>query len=127
MNTKELNSKVFPYILDCIYTFDYLGIELTDQKEKLQFLYDTFKKEYWHEYNQKVHKNIYTGFSNWIMGLPSTFNIEFENWSIIEIAISWGSIPENASEKQQNKILENWFNFITNKTFQLFKKYKIEM
>lgn len=114
-----------PYLLDCI---DPEGYEIVCNldKEKLQFLYNTFIKEYWHEYNKKYYKNIISAFSSYLQGLPSCYHVDFENYVILQIAKKWGSIPENATEKQEDKILENWFNFIANKTFQLFKKYKID-
>ena len=60
---------------------------------------------------------------NWIMGLPTCLNIDFENYKILELAKLWGSIPENATEKQEDKILANWWNFIAVKFFQLVRKY----
>jgi len=125
MKTAELNNKVYPYIMDAITPENYEVICNSD-KEKLQFLYNTFITEYWHEYNKKYYKNIISAFSSWLMGLPSCFGIDFENYVILQIAKKWGSIPENATERQEDKILENWFNFIACKTFQLFKKYKID-
>jgi hypothetical protein len=69
-------------------------------------------------------------FSEWIMGLPSSFNIDFENYKILELARKWGSIkPEltgKTLERREDLILSNWFNFITVKTFQLFKKHGIK-
>lgn len=115
-----------PYILDCI---DSSGYEITcnTDKEKLQFLYNTFISEYWHDYNKKYYNgNIIAAFTLWLRGLPSCFNVDFENYVILQIAKRWGSIPDNASERQEDKILENWFNFISVKTFKLFKKYKID-
>lgn len=68
----------------------------------------------------------YRSFTEWLQGLPSCFNIDFENYKILKLAVLWGSIHEKHTERQADKILENWFNFIMVKTFQLFKKYKIE-
>lgn len=117
---------VNPYILGCI---DSEGYEITcnSDKEKLQFLYNTFISEYWHDYNKKYYNgNIIKAFASWLQGLPSSFNIDFENYCILQIAKKWGSIPDNATERQEDKIIENWFNFISVKTFKLFKKYKID-
>ena len=125
MKTKDLNAKVFPYILDCIDSEPY-EVKTETEKEKLEFLYNTFISESWHEYNQKYYKgNIVNGFAGWIAGLPSIFNIDFTNFNVLQLAVLWGSVPEDACEKQEEKILNNWFNFIACKTFQLFKKYKI--
>jgi hypothetical protein len=126
--TKRQNFKqtVTDYILGCVAEEDYNGKELKTDAEKLQFVYDCFKSEYWHEYNQKYYNGNQTAaFTSWLQGLPSSFGIDFEPYTILQIAKRWDSIPENATEKQEDKILENWFNFISVKTFQLFRKYKI--
>lgn len=128
--TKELNDKVKPYIIDCIdcegYNFpkdrkvDDCMINTTEGK--LEFLMDTFKSEY----GWCIERlGIYKAFQEWLMGLPSCFNIEFRNYDILQLAKEWNSIPQDATERQEGKILENWWNFITVKTFQLFSKYKI--
>lgn len=137
---KTINTKVFPYILSAIDPADRennLNCDSPD-RDKLQFLFDTFKSEYWHDYNKKYYKwNIQEAFKNWVMGLPSVFNIDFENYRILEIAKEWGQIPttidtdiprkqyDKMVEDLEDHIIENWFNFITNKTFQLFRKHKI--
>lgn len=59
------------------------------------------------------------------MGLPTCFNIEWEKYRILELAVKMGSLPQTATEKQQNKILENYFAFITAKVFRLFRKFNI--
>ena len=130
MKTKELNSKVYPYILDAITPENY-DVTCKTDTEKLQFLYNTFISEYWHEYNKKYYKgNIYKCFESWLMGLPSCFNIDFENYKVIKIGYLWNSFEGfegKRLEKKRDFICKNWFNFITVKTFQLFKKYKINL
>lgn len=113
------------YILDAIdgepyeqtfYDNDYHG--------KLEFLKSTFKAEYGHMIERVGACN---AMKEWIMGLPSAFNIDFENYKILQIAVKWDSLPSDYTEKQAQKILDNWFNLIAVKTFQLFRKYKIEV
>lgn len=118
MKTTELNAKAFAYILSVIDGDNY-GQELNTDKEKVDFVYQCFKSEA--GYNiPRVGE--YAAFQEWIMGLPSSFNVEFRNYRIIEIAKEWGSIPADATERQEDKILGNWFNLITNKFFQLRKR-----
>lgn len=123
MKNMTLDRTVKAYILEAI---DNQGCnnskELKTDAEKLQFLFDAFKSEYGWSIERK---GMQSAFSDWIMGLPSSFNIDFENYKILELAKLWGSIPRDASEAQEDKILANWFNFITVKTFQLFRKHKI--
>ena len=126
ITTKELNSKAFSYILDAIAPENYGVDELKTDKEKLQFLAKTFKKEYVFPDNLKRFGNYQNLFAQWIMGLPSVFNIDFTNYDILQLAKKWGSIPADATEKQEDKIIANWFNFVAAKTFVLFGKHKID-
>ena len=122
-NMKTNNSKhpVYEYMLNAINSEDYAKNPITP-KEKLQFILNTFRSEYgWaiERYGQTK------AFTEWISGLPSSFNIDFENYRILELAHKWESLPANPTERQEQKILENWFNFITVKFFQLCKRYKV--
>ena len=124
--TKKLNGVSKQYILDNITSDGYIEEgqkEPSTDKEKLQFLMDTFKSEYGWAIERY---GIYKAFTEWLMGLPSVFSIDFMNYDILQLAKKWGSIPENATERQENKILANWWNFITVKTFQLFNKHHIK-
>jgi hypothetical protein len=114
------------YILSAI---DGEGYEKTfsNDTEKLQFLADTFKSEYCYPENLKRYGSYQETLRNWIMGLPSVFNIDFENYRILELSKEWGSLPANATEKQEDKLLENWFNFIAAKTLQLMNKHSIKI
>lgn len=120
IKTKELNRLTFAYILDAIDSSGY-GKETTTDTEKLQFLADCFNSEYVYTENLRRYGSYQKTFENWLRGLPSSFNIDFENYRIIEIAKLWGSIPQNATEAQEDKILSNWWHFIACKTFQLMK------
>ncbi len=116
---------VYPYILKCIESEGY-EVKTETNTEKLAFLYKTFVSEYWYIENQRYyHNNIIVAFASWLQGLPSSFNIDYENYRIIEIAKEWGSLAPDADDKKEDKILDNWWNFISVKTFQLFKKHKI--
>jgi len=119
--TQNINSHAFPYIINAIDADGY-DTEPTTDTEKLQFLFDTFRNEYGWMIERVGHQ---TAFAEWCKGLPSAFNIEFTNWGIIELAKSWGSLAKDATERQCDKIVENYWQFIASKTFQLFKKHGI--
>jgi len=116
--TKEQNNTIKKYILDCIDPEAY-EVEAKTDKEKLSFLFDTFKKEKGWEIERIGINN---SFKDWLQGLPSCFHIEFQNHAILKLAISWGSLPKKPTEKQEDKILENYWNFMSVKTMQLIKK-----
>lgn len=121
----EVNLKYENYILDSISADGYDVPEPKTPKEKLQFLYDRFISEYW-DNNQSVQRmGKQNAFKEWIQGLPSSFNIEFSNYNILQLAKRMGSLPQNATEKQEDRVLENYWNFMANKTFQAFRKYDV--
>lgn len=118
---------VYPYILNAIDFSEYEGKEPETDKEKLQMFFDTFNRQAVYEYNVKNFKTYHAILANHLSGLPSYINIPFKNWEILELAKKWGSIPENATEKQEDKILENYWDFMAAQIFKLFRKYNITM
>jgi hypothetical protein len=122
-NRKEIYIQVEKYILSCINGDGYDVILRTD-KEKLQFICDTFKKEYAHNLN--YYGSIQKTFENWLMGLPSCFNIEYRNHAIIELAKQWGSLEKDSTEKEEEKILNSWFGFVYMRFIGLCKKNGIK-
>lgn len=128
---KTQNSIVWAYILGCIDSEAY-GVTTTTDKEKLQFLADTFKTECVYPENLKRYGPLQNVMREWLMGLPSCFNVDFESSRILELAREWGSIPADMKnpyklERLEDKILENWFNYIAGKTFQLFRKHSVSL
>ena len=121
-----LRKNVQQYIIDCIYSDGY-EVETETDIEKLTFLAKTFQSEYCFTSNLKYYKSFQNMFANWLMGLPSCFNVEFRNYYIIEIAKKWQSIPENATEKQEDRIIENWFLFIAHHTEMMCRKNGIQL
>lgn len=119
-NNIEFKKHVFNYILDCINTEGFEHFKYNTHKGLVNFVYETFKSEYQH--GIKYYKNEQLAFSNYLAGLPSCFSVDFENYKILVLAENWGSIPANSTEKQQEKILNNWFNFIAANFFQLKNK-----
>lgn len=114
-------AQINQYILDAIDTEGY-DVEADTDKEKLQFLFDTFKSEYgW----MIARKGLYGAFTEWLQGVPSAIRIDIYYSEIIKLAKQWGSLPQNATERQEDKITENWFPFMANRIFQLFRKHGI--
>ena len=110
------------YIISCINADGYDKAPETVQ-EKLQFLRDTFKAEYGWNIERIGFQN---ALREWLAGLPSACTIEFYNHEILQLARKWGSLPENATERQEDKILGNYWNFMAVRIIGLFKQYKIK-
>jgi len=62
---------------------------------------------------------------NWLRGLPTEITIPYYNVEILEIAKKWGSLKPNATEKQEDKILLNYWQYMANQLLQLFNKKKL--
>ena len=121
MKTTNKNHPVYEYILNSIDGEGY-GVTLITPEDKLKFVLDTFRSEYMWSIERYGE---YAAFKEWLQGLPSSINIDYTNYEILRLAHDWESIPANATSSQEQRIIENWFNFIMVKFFQLCKRYKI--
>ena len=120
-NTHNLNAHAWQYILNAVNSED-VDIEAMTDRQKVDFVYSHFADTANHQFNMRKFPVQQDRFADWLAGAPSIFNIDFANHRILEIAIEWGSIPENATEAQEDKILSNWYNYIAAKFFQLKSK-----
>lgn len=119
---KSLNKKAFQaYILSCIDPESY-GVTATTPKELINFVIETFEKEYWHEYNQKYYGNKQIGFANYLMGLPSCIKIDFENFVINELGKEFGLLDQTSKESDFAKWRESWYYRVANEVFRLYTK-----
>lgn len=112
---------VYQYILDSIDFSDY-QIEAETDREKLAALWDEFTRTYDYEIKRQGY---HAAMKEWLSGLPTCIGIAFYNGEILELAEKWKSIPKNASEGQQDKILENYWNFMATRIFDLLRANKI--
>lgn len=124
MKNANLDQTVKAYILSCI-DGDAYGVECKTNQEKIDFLKHCFENEYLFPANLARYGSVQNVLAEYFMGLPSVFNLAFYNHDILALAVEWGSLPENATEKQEQKILDNYFQFLAAKTMQLFNGYRI--
>lgn len=106
------------YILNAIDADNY-DVVLKSDKDKLQFLFDCFKSEYHKEKNVK-------GFEDWIRGLPSSFNIDYDFEKIVNLSYMFDLMKADADEEDEDYIQNNWFKIIAKEVYQLFDEYKIK-
>ena len=116
--SSELDRVVKLYILECI-SENFEGNKL-NIAESIIHVNARFMSEYGHEIARYGRQK---AMINWPMGLA--INIEFMNFEILKLAVKWGSIPENYSEKQADKILDNYWDFMAGKLLQLINGYRI--
>lgn len=125
MKTITQQQTIKDYILSAIDTDGYDTTAETEE-QKLQFLANTFKKEYSHQvshYKNSIQKT----FVNWLMGLPSSFNIEYKNHAILELSYLFGWIKPNATEEEEDNMINDWFNAIYVNTYYLMKEHNINL
>jgi hypothetical protein len=103
-NKTKIEKQINQYILDCIDSEPY-EVVTTTNKEKLTFLYSTFKSEYGH---MIPRIGAVQAFSEWTRGLPSIFNIAFTNYDILQLAKKWGIIPVASTEEQEDIVINNY-------------------
>lgn len=111
----ELSKAAKKYLIDSI-AWD----ECDDMTaaEKIAFCKSEFERVANYPYNIKRFPNEQNRLADWLAGLP--ISIAYTNYDILQLAVAWGSIPADYSEKQAEKILENYFNFMAAKLLQLF-------
>ena len=95
------------YILDTIT--DINGDELPTRESKIERLFDRINSECgWSIARIGKQKAI----AEWLSGLA--IDIEYYYDGIVDLAIKFGSIDENPSDKLYNKVCENYWLFMAN-------------
>lgn len=121
--TKEIREEIKEYCLNSITSDDVEfkhDLSDDDNENKLKYVYNRFRSEYGHEIKRVSE---FKAFSEWLQGLA--LDIAFMNNEILELAKRWGQ--DVSTESKQDKILSQYWDFMTNQYFKLFRKYKIEV
>ena len=95
------------YILDTIT--DTNGDELPSRESKVEHLFKRFYAEY--GYLVPLYGK-QPAIAQWLQGMA--LNIEYYNQDIVDLAIKFGSIDENPSDKLYDKVCENYWLFMAN-------------
>ena len=108
----QLNFK--KYILSVIDSED-LPSETMTNKEKVFFIMDRFVKEYCYQQNLDRHNNDMTKLlAEWLSGLA--INIPYTYCDIIKLS---KELLETDTLKNEDEIIENYFNFMAIQIFKL--------
>ena len=97
------------YILDCLDSEDDLTDKSLTEQEKINYLFDRFNSEYGFMV-QRVGKQ--NALAEWLSGLA--INIDYYYEDIIKLAVKMGSIDDNPSEELQERVCNNYWNFMAN-------------
>lgn len=95
------------YILDCIDSEDDLINKELTKEEKIKYLFDRFYSEYGFMV-ERVGKQ--KAIAEWLSGLA--IDIPYTHNDIIELAKNMGSVNQNLSTVQEDRIIENYWNFM---------------
>lgn len=122
--TKEVREKIERYIIDCIDTSPYDDIQRSEM-DRLKFVWECFNNEYASHQIKYYNGNVQSCFIGWVQGLPSVFNIDFENHAILEKGREWGMLPplpseqyrhspalKKAVENKEDQFLKNWWGAV---------------
>lgn len=127
---KELNVIYRNYILQAIKsTGDIMteyGEDCKNDADRILFVLNDFVRVANHPYNKIKFPNVQARIADWFTGLPGVIDIEFRNYGILQLCKAWGVLNENATKKEEDKILGNWFSFMANQLLKVAKFYKID-
>lgn len=116
MNSTEARSIIFRYILDSVPDTECEGMNDT---EKAAYLWARFESEYNYADNRKRIPNLQARVAEWLSGLA--IGIEYTNAGIVALAEQWQG--RKLSDKQAQRVVDNYFNFMAFKVMQLCKAH----
>tara|TARA_R110000823_G_scaffold310804_1_gene435920 strand:+ start:459 stop:830 length:372 start_codon:yes stop_codon:yes gene_type:complete len=117
LNHNKYKKNYKNYILNSISSEGY-NIKTNSDKDKINFFIDTFKKEYDFMIDRV---GIYKALTEYLAGLPSTISLPIYNHDILKLAINMGSVNSELSEKQEDNIINNYYNFMANIILSIHK------
>jgi len=107
-------------ILDAIDNDGYNDQQLLTEREKLEFLLDTYRSEYgWYE--ERYNVNIFNAIKEWLQGLPTACSLPYTYCDIIALAKQAGTYKET----NEDKILNNYWAFMAMRVCEMFKSHKL--
>lgn len=113
-------------LLDAIDSGGFEGAEYFNTcrtwTQKATFSHGRFMREYgWRVDQVGLHRAVI----DWLQGLA--INIPYMNVDILELAKKDGSLPKNPTEKQEDRILENYWSFMAMRLIGLWRKAGINV
>lgn len=111
--------------IDNEYLRDATGLQVNNEVEQFTGLRAVYLSEYGHEVDRS--KNYQQTFASYLMGLPSCVSIPFNNYEILQRAVKWESLPTEYTEKQADKILENYWSFMAMQYGKAARKHGVNL
>ena len=110
------------YILDCISDEDDLIGKNLSREEKIKYLFDRFNSEYGWKVGRTRKDTKQNVIAEWLSGLA--IHIPYSYYDIIELSKNMGSVDDNLTSVQGDRICENYWNFMSYMILLLEKEIK---
>lgn len=120
MNTKATRETIFRYILDSVRDCE---AEDMNDSDKAAYLWARFESEYNYADNRERIPNLQARVAEWLSGLA--IGIEYTNAGIVALAEEWQG--RKLSDKQAERVINNYFSFMAFKVMQLCKAHGINI
>lgn len=120
MNSKAARAVIFRYILDSVRDTECEGM---NDPDKAAYLWARFESEYNYADNRKRIPNLQARVAEWLSGLA--IGIEYTNAGIVALAEQWQG--RKLSDKQAQRVIDNYFNFMAFKVMQLCKAHGVNI
>lgn len=131
---KHSYSKINAYIISHIDLsgYDEYAHLVTDNESsldragaKLKALYEIFLAEVG---NWRIPQSgLQTALMDWLEGLPSAIDLPFYDGDIIQLAKDTDGLPQDATEKQEQGIIDNYWRFMAMRIISLWQSAKIKL
>lgn len=113
MKTKINYKAIEKYIFDCINFSDYQN-KPEKNSEKIAYLLEVCEREKF--YNKYPTKKAM--FVDWLYGLPSCFNVDYQQYKVIELCKNFGL----KTPKHEYQLFDFWYGQIYDSVNYLNKK-----
>ena len=129
--TKEQNKDYDNYTINAIidsdsYFYDYAqdtdeGIAyMAGDKSVTPHAIEIFFSIFENEFNWEIKKyGEFKALIDYLMGEPSAIHLPSYYHNQIDLAKSFGSIPQDATEKEEQKITDNFYKFFANRLIKI--------
>lgn len=108
------------HILDAIDSDGYDDSPCETDGEKAAFSYNRFMSEYGWRVKQAGE---FKAVKDWLEGLA--LNIAFYNHDILQLAKEWGSLSPIATEREEDRVLDQYWPYMAMRLIGLWNKHKV--
>ena len=121
MATLKTNTNAFRAIITN-FLFEHLN-DIDSPKETDTEVADYSKGRFEGEtrYDKRKFNNTQERLADWLRGLP--FQLPYWDEDIINLAKSWGTLAADATEKQEQRIVDNYYSFMAYQILKYWERY----